>query len=1137
MTDQQAFDALWLLLAAVLVLVMQGGFLCLESGLTRSKNAINVALKNALDLLVASGLFWLLGFGLMFGAHQGVVLDISMFAADFTHRDFWHACFFIFQLTFCATAATIVSGAIAERARFVTYLLLTALIAMVIYPAFGHIAWGGALVGPPGWLAARGFVDFAGSTVVHSTGGWVALAAIIVIGPRLGRFASGTAINIPGSNLPFAMLGMMFFVIGWVGFNGGSTLSFSAAIPGIIVNTLVAAAVGGMTGMLLGHLQPGRNQTPQLTINGTLAALVAVTAGCHAVTTPEAACIGLIGALCMRATEHLLLKLQLDDAIGAVPVHLGAGIWGTLAVALFGDPTLLGTGLSRGAQVLVQLQGILICGAWAFTVTILFLLIVRRFIPLRVSAEAEQEGLNSSEHGASTELAQLLRAMNEQELSGDMTQKMPVEPFTEVGQIAGKYNQVMSKLSQVISRTRLILQDMRDGVVTFSERGIITSVNPGAEQIFGRVAPQLVGHPVGVLLHEENSARYPGAAMDSLLTLLAAGGNEGPHELSGRDGQGEPVPIEVITAASPVETGIQYSAVVRDISERKRMEERLHRHSELAQVTLEAITEAVITCDAGFNVVYLNPVARMLTGWSSASAYGEEIDTVVKLLDGGEESISIAALCRDMRPAGEYQQLQLQGRNREPARVQVNCAPLRDAAGTSVGWVLAMQDITRNSELQARLTFQAVHDSLTGLINRREFERRLDQLVIAARSDNSEHVVLYLDLDQFKIVNDTCGHRAGDLLLRRLAHELKSLLRQNDTLARLGGDEFGILLANCPAERARDIAEDLRIAVRDFRFAWQEQIFSVGVSIGLVPFGPDCPSLDELLSVADSACYAAKEAGRNRVHVYVMGDEELIHRKGQMQWATQIQQAIDSDRLRLFYQPISALTSELGEISHIEIFVRMLDDRDQVVPPGAFIPAAERYDLMPLIDQWVVRNTLAWVGDRLHSQQKPIHCAINLSGVSIGSAECLQLIKDLIAQHRIPARYLSFEITETAAMNDPEAARRFIAELRQLGCRFALDDFGSGLSSFGYLKKLDVDYLKIDGIFIRDIARCEIDQAMVASINNIAHIMGLKTIAEFVEDQSTLDLLRDIGVDFVQGYLIGEPAPLEQLGRVRVMPR
>lgn len=1138
MSDQEAFNALWLLLAAVLVLIMQGGFLCLESGLTRSKNAINVALKNAFDLMVTTLLFWLVGFNLMFGNYGPAGLDPTLFAADFSRLDFWDACFFFFQLTFCATAATIVSGAIAERTRFITYVLLTALIALLIYPIFGHLAWGGALRGAPGWLAAQGFVDFAGSTVVHSLGGWVALAAIIIVGPRRGRFIQGVPQSIPASDLPFAMLGTMLFIIGWIGFNGGSTLEFSHAIPGIIVNTLVAASAGGITGMLVGYFQPGRRRTPKLTMNGTLAGLVAVTASVHAVSTADAAVIGIIGALVMWAMERLLLRLQLDDAIAATPVHLGAGIWGTLAVALFGDPERLGTGLSWSAQLQVQLAGILICGLWAFGMAFLFLLLLRRFTPLRVTPQAEHQGLNSAEHGARTELTDLLNAMNEQEHSGNTQQKVPVEPFTEVGQIAHKYNQVMAKLNRMISRTRLILRDMRDGVITFTEHGVITSANPGAEAIFGRPQQQLLGQPVGALLHPECRHLYPNTPLDQLLMQIATSQSLKPHEVIGCDARGASLVLEVTTSASPTDEGIQYSAVIRDIGERKRMEERLHRHSELAQVTLEAITEAVITCDEQLKTVYLNPIARTLTGWEPQAAFGNAIDKIIRLQDAEGNNISIATLCQASEPAGDYRQLSLIGAGERRAEVQLNCAPLRDAAGARVGWVIAMQDITQNNELQARLSFQAVHDSLTGLINRREFERRLEQLIISARTDKTVHLICYLDLDQFKLVNDTCGHRAGDALLRQISLELKSALRQNDTLARLGGDEFGILLANCPIEQGHLLAEELRQRIKDFRFSWEQRLFSVGVSIGLVPFGPDCASLDELLSLADASCYAAKDAGRNRVHLYQPGDAELNARQGQMEWASQIQQAIDNDRFRLFYQTIKPLKpTSPSDAGHIEIFVRMLDEHNLLVPPGAFIPAAERYDLMPQIDQWIIRNTLAWLGDHLQSQNQPLRCAINLSGISIGNEECLQHIKADIKRYRIPAHLLCFEITETAAMNDPEAARRFIDELKSLGCQFALDDFGSGLSSFGYLKQLPVDYLKIDGIFIRDIVDSDIDQAMVTSINNIAHIMGLKTVAEFVEDNATLELLRRIGIDYAQGYLINQPAPLEQLGRVRVMPR
>lgn len=1142
MSENEALNALWLMIGAILVLIMQGGFLCLESGLTRSKNAINVALKNAFDLLVAAVLFWLFGFGIMFGDHQTTWLDTQWFAADFTRDEsVWHASFFFFQLTFCATAATIVSGAIAERTRFITYILLTILISLALYPVFGHWAWSGVLNAEPGWLESLGFVDFAGSTVVHSVGGWVALAAVIVVGPRRGRFEKNKVRHIPGSNLPLSMLGMLFFIIGWIGFNGGSTLGFTKDIPGIVVNTLIAAASGGIVGMLLGHASIDRNQTTPLTINGTLAGLVAITAGCHAVSTPYAAVIGATGAVVMVMAEKWMLRMKLDDAISAVPVHLAAGIWGTLAVALLGDPERLGTGLSQLQQFQVQLTGIVACALYVFPLAYLFLMLVKRFTPLRVTEQAEKDGLNVSEHGARTELSQLLNAMQLQERMGDMKARVPVEPFTEVGQIAAQYNRVMATLNRMVTRTRLIVRDMRDGVITFSESGMITSANPGMELLFKRASTDIVGQPASYLLHDDCIRHFPGVSLTELLPRLASSHHEGPHELMARDGKGQPFAIEVTTAASPTEDGVQYSAVIRDISERKKMEVRLHRQSELAQVTLEAITEAVITCDDDMKVVYLNPMASRLTAWGQQEAFGRQLDEVVQLYIGAEESVSLSSLCNlvatPTAASGDYRQFSLVNKHGERAEVQLNFAPLHDHLGKRIGWVIAIQDITQHSHLQAQLTFQAVHDTLTGLVNRREFERRLDALISEAQANQSEHLICYLDLDQFKLVNDTCGHRAGDVLLKQLSALLKPVLRQTDTLARLGGDEFGALLSFCPLEQGMALAESLRKVIADFRFSWEGQVFSVGVSIGIVRINGLCGTLDEVLSNADTACYTAKDLGRNRVHIYEPDNREVIERQGQIQWGSRIQDAIDQDSFRLFFQTIRPLDKTRANIPHYEILIRLLDDQQQIVPPGAFIPAAERFGLMPQIDRWVIRNTLAWMGDQIKQRSAPLFCSINLSGTSIGRKDVLDCIREQIRKHSVPAEYICFEITETAAMSDPAHAGSFIQELKQLGCQFALDDFGSGLSSFGYLKLLPVDYLKIDGIFIRDLADNVIDQAMVDSINSIGHIMGLKTIAECVENEETLKILQVLGVDYVQGFHISRPAPLETLSNVRVMPR
>lgn len=1142
MPDTSALDALWLLIGAVLVLIMQGGFLCLESGLTRSKNAINVALKNAFDLIVAALLYWLIGFGIMFGAHQGFNLDTRWFIADFTKDEFWHASFFFFQLTFCATAATIVSGAIAERSRFKVYLIITALISLLLYPVLGHWAWSGAVNTTPGWLQAMGFVDFAGSTVVHSLGGWVALAAVMIIGPRTGRFIEGKTQSIPGSNMPLAILGMLFFMIGWIGFNGGSTLGFSTAIAGIIVNTIIAASAGGLVGMLLSQLDRDKSQTTGLTINGTLAGLVAITAGCHVVSTPAAALIGALGAVCMFVAERAMHRLALDDAISAVPVHLAAGIWGTLAVAIFGDLELIGTGLSRVDQLGVQVTGIIACALFVFPLTFIFLSLLNRISPLRVSLAAEQQGLNVSEHGAKTELGDLLTAMQTQEKNGDLKHRVPVEPFTEVGQIAAQYNRVIAKLNRMVTRTRLIVRDMRDGIITFSDQGIITSANPGAEILFNLPAHQLVGQSTDTLLHASNNQAFPTTPPHRLFVDLASSQEPGPYEVIAQDHRGEPLPLEVTTTASPTEEGVQYSAILRDIRERKRIEARLHRHSELAQVTLEAITEAVITCDADKNTVYINPMAAAILAKTVEEAFALPLDDLIKIysIDGNE--LKVSSLCKHQKeqplprhpPKTLYQ---LKNHREVFFEVLLNCAPLLDPQGKSMGWVIALQDVTQHNRLQEQLTFQAVHDTLTGLINRREFEKRLEQLIVDAQTNKTQHLLCYLDLDQFKLVNDTCGHRAGDALLKQLATQLKPILRQSDTLARLGGDEFGVLLSYCTIDKGLEIAESLRKCITAFRFSWEGQVFSVGVSIGIVCINHDSGSLDEVLSHADAACYAAKDLGRNRVHLFQADDQETQQRQGQIQWASRLQEALDKDLFRLFYQPIVPLDAENKGMPHYEILSRMIDGKGNLIPPGAFIPAAERFGLMSKIDKWVIRNTLAWMGDQLKQQKQPVFCAINLSGASIGREDCLNLIRAQLEKHQVPAQNICFEVTETAAIADPDNAGRFIHELKQLGCQFALDDFGSGLSSFGYLKQLPVDYLKIDGIFIQEIANNPIDQAMVASINHIGHIMGLKTIAEFVEDAATLDTLRQIGVDYVQGYFLGRPEPLESLNSVKVMPR
>ncbi len=426
---------------------------------------------------------------------------------------------------------------------------------------------------------------------------------------------------------------------------------------------------------------------------------------------------------------------------------------------------------------------------------------------------------------------------------------------------------------------------------------------------------------------------------------------------------------------------------------------------------------------------------------------------------------------------------------------------------------------------EATIRHMAYHDSLTGLVNRAEFEHRLGDAVERARQGEGEHALLYIDLDQFKLVNDSCGHLAGDELLRRLTRHLRQAVRDSDTLARLGGDEFGVLLQNCPLPRAETIARDLLQRIRDYLFLWEDRRFRVSASVGVVRISGD-EDTQTLLSMADMACYAAKDRGRNRVHVYTASDEELSRRRNELQWIQRLRTAMQDGNLLLYRQRIAALQGGAG---HSEVLLRMRDDDGSIISPHAFIPAAERYNLMQEIDRWVIQHACAHIA-AAHAGEHPAspHGAlfINLSGTSLSSDELMDFIREQLDRHRVAPGCLGFEITETAAIADFDYARRLIGELRGLGCRVALDDFGTGMSSFAYIKSLEVDYLKIDGSFVRQMLADPIDATIVEMVHRIAHMAGMKTIAEFVENDAIRQRLSALGVDFAQGYAIERPAPL-----------
>ena len=554
----------------------------------------------------------------------------------------------------------------------------------------------------------------------------------------------------------------------------------------------------------------------------------------------------------------------------------------------------------------------------------------------------------------------------------------------------------------------------------------------------------------------------------------------------------------------------------------------LRTDKELFRVTLASIGDAVVTTDATAVVTYLNAVAERLTGWDNQTARGRPLTEVFRILDEVTRDPAEDPVDRCLK-GGERvvpaNHCLLISRDQRELNIDMSVASIRDSDNASIGVVLVFRDVTEERKLAQQLSHQATHDTLTGLVNRLEFERRLSHLLGSANL-YAPHALLYLDLDQFKVVNDTCGHAAGDDLLRQISALLRAKLRARDTLARLGGDEFGVLLEHCPVIEAKRIANSLRELLQGFRFGWNDRSFTIGVSIGLVPITRTGETLAGVFSAADSSCYAAKEKGRNRVHVYQAGDSMLAARDGEMRWMPRIQQALADERFRLYYQPILPVGSHPPAGARGEILIRMVDEAGRIVPPGAFLPAAERYGLMLALDRWVVRRSLEALSVTSDTG-RDVTFAINISGQSLGAADFLDFVTEQIGATRVAPSKVCFEITETSAVSELAHALRFIDTLKGLGCRFALDDFGTGVSSFSYLKNLPVDYLKIDGGFVTGLVGNDIDQAMVEAVHHIGHMMGLETIAEWVESQAILLKLRQIGVNYGQGYALGHPRPLD----------
>ncbi len=556
--------------------------------------------------------------------------------------------------------------------------------------------------------------------------------------------------------------------------------------------------------------------------------------------------------------------------------------------------------------------------------------------------------------------------------------------------------------------------------------------------------------------------------------------------------------------------------------QRQSAEAQIHHQQELAEVTLDSIGEAVITTDTEHNITYMNPVACQLTGWTTDEALQLPLEQVVIIVSEADhaEVDSTIFECLNQKRLIEYSEpMLLIGAQGQKYSIETSASPLKDSNGNIIGAVLVFINTSHIRNLSREMEFQASHDSMTSLLNRREFERQLAQAIRSANDDNSKHALCYLDLDQFKIVNDTCGHMAGDQLLRELSRLMPHSIRTTDCLARLGGDEFGVIIFNCSIEDAITIADSLRTAIKNFTFTWNKKIFDIGVSIGVVAITKDSGTLQDILRRADASCYIAKDLGRNRIHIYAEDDVEIEKRHGEIQWLTHIQDALKEDRLRLATQKITAIKTNFTP--HYEVLLRMLGKEGEIINPLAFLPAAERYEMMPVIDRWIISTSFKNIQCESTDERKIYN--INLSGQTLCDNSIVKFIRDQLNHFKISPDIICFEITETVVISNLGVAIELVNKIKAMGCMFALDDFGCGLSSFSYLKSLPVDYIKIDGEFIQNMVTDSTDRAIVVAINDIGLEMGLRTVAEYVESKAIFDLLGEINVDYAQGYFIERP--------------
>lgn len=653
----------------------------------------------------------------------------------------------------------------------------------------------------------------------------------------------------------------------------------------------------------------------------------------------------------------------------------------------------------------------------------------------------------------------------------------------------------------------------------------VEAINPPFCKLLGLPAESIVGRPLSALV----SADYRDLVETHLVRRLGGRDTAERTEIEIADPHGQVTRLELKGTTLELVDGraVLFSAVeMLPVTTGHGTPPRKTR----AQLTLESLGDGLVTTDQQGRIDFLNRAAEEFLGQAAAQVHGRQLTDIVGFVDE-----------RDRRPLPDpvrqclatgaqanlgRRALMVGKANGVERSIGLSATPITGPGGEMTGAAVMLHDVTELTGLTRQMSYQASHDALTGLVNRREFERRLEEAIESSRGGQTAHMMCYLDLDNFKAVNDTCGHLAGDNMLREAAALLKDAVRDSDTVGRLGGDEFGMLLVGCPLDKARQIAEDVCRAVADYRFVWKDSIFHIGVSIGLVEIGRDSGSQEDVMNAADSACYVAKRRNGNHVQVYSLRDEAEARHSGEVHWLQRLQAALRDGHFELYLQPIvSILDAENGPA--MEAFLR-LRDGDQAASPAEFMKAAERYRLMPLVDRWVVQTALAALASGAINLPRGKSLAINLSGQTLGDAGFLEFVVEALDHSGVPPQQICFDMTETAVIANLELARRFVGVVHGIGCQFALDDFGNDLGAFTNLKSLAMDFIKIDGSYVRGLSHDAVNQAMVAAIVRLARTVGFRLVAEQVEDIASLEAARGLGVDFAQGYAVGRPERLKR---------